>query len=311
MERYARITGYSVALALLVGLLWLVSTLREGLLFPHNRIKVAFPTIGTLMEDDPVKLQGVQVGRVASIEKAGNQTIAVLDFFHRTPIPADSRFINYNYSLFGARMVILVQGDSKVGMDPRRIQQGDFSTGVSETIHKVEELLATVLEYRRLSSRLETGTDSTLSVQQFLGQKIYPVLEEFGNFTKDLEALENEAGTRLDQLNLASAQVNGLGRALSSQSDTLIVRANRTLARLAVLTARSTQVLKGLEEVIAASQDTTRGPGRLMMNRELYEHALSMTHALQDLLKVAKQEGLTDVIHFWKNVHIRWKKPKD
>jgi phospholipid/cholesterol/gamma-HCH transport system substrate-binding protein len=311
MERYARITGYSVFLAILVGSLWLVSMLREGLLFPHNRIKVAFPTIGTLMEDDPVKLQGVQVGRVASIEKAGNQTIAVLDFFHRTPIPADSRFINYNYSLFGARMVILVAGTSKVRMDPQRIQQGDFSTGVSETIHKVEELLATVLEYKKLSSRLEVGSDSTLSVQQFLAQKIYPVLEEFAGFTKDMEALENEAGSQLDQLSLASTQVNGFGRALSTQSDTLIIRANRTLAQLAILTAQSTQVLKGLEEILAASQDTTRGPGRLMMNRDLYEHALSMTHALQDLLKVAKQEGLTDVIHFWKNVHIRWKKPKD
>jgi phospholipid/cholesterol/gamma-HCH transport system substrate-binding protein len=310
MERYARLAGYSVALALLLGLLWIVSLLREGVLFPHNRVKVAFPAVGTLMEDDPVKLQGVQVGRVASIEAGDGASIAVLEFFHRTPVPKGSRFINYNYSLFGARMVILIPGSSREAIDPKQVQQGDFSTGVAETIHRVEDLLVTVLEYKKLSSRLEKGSDTSLSIQQLLTTKVYPVLEEFGNLTRDLETLQNEAGAQLDQLAAASDHVNGFGRNLSAQSDTLVLRANRTLAQLATLTAQATLVLKGLEEIVVACEDTTKGPNKFLVRREMYDQALSLTHALQDLLKVAKTEGLTDAIHFWRNVHVNWGKPK-
>ncbi|MEO6094237.1 MAG: MlaD family protein [Fibrobacteria bacterium] len=309
MERYSRIAGYAVALALLAGLLSLVSMLREGLLFPHNRVRVAFPAIGTLMEDDPVKLQGVRIGRVADIGNVDGRSIATLEFFHRTPVTMGTRFINFNYSLFGARMVIVVPGDSKESMDSKQVQQGDFSTGVAETIHRVEDLLITVSEYKRLSSRLEHGSDTSLSVQQFLVTKVYPVLEEFGRMTHDLETLQNEAGRHLDQLSQASAGFDRLGRGLASQSDTLVVRANRTLTQLALLTAQSTEVLKGLEAVIIACEDTTKGASRFLVRREMYDRALSLTHALQDLLKVAKKDGLTDAIHFWRNVHLKWRKP--
>ncbi|MDB5105560.1 MAG: Mammalian cell entry related domain protein [Fibrobacteres bacterium] len=310
MEKYARFAGYSVALALLAGLLFIVSMLREGVLFPHNRVKVSFPAIGTLMEDDPVKMQGVQVGRIASIDAVDGVSIATLEFFHRTPVTKGSRFINFNYSLFGARMVILVPGESKERIDPDQVQAGDFSTGVAETIHRVEDLLVTVMEYKKLSSRLERGSDTSLSLQMFLTTKVYPVLEEFGAMTHDMETLQNEAGRQLDQLTAASLNVDRFGRDMAANSDTLILRANRTLAQLASLTVQSTAVLKGLEEIVVACQDTSKGASRFLVQREIYDHALSMTHALQDLLKVAKKDGLTDAIHFWRNVHINWGRPR-
>lgn len=309
MERYARIAGYSVVLAILAGMLGMVAMLREGLLFPHNRVQVRFPAIGTLMEDDPVKLRGVQIGRVASIDPARDGAVATLEFFHRTPVAKGSRFINYNYSLFGARMIILVPGKDGGDIDPKEIQAGEFSTGVAETIHKVEDLLTTVVEYKRLSTRLERGTDSTRSIQEILTTQVYPVLEEFGAMTKDLERLQNAAGAELDRISAATVGVNRFGRDLASQSDTLVVRANRTLARLAILTAQTTLVLRGLEEIVIACEDSTKGASRFLVQREIYDRTLALTHALQDILKVVREDGLTDAIHFWRNVRIHWKKP--
>jgi len=311
MEKYARIVGYASALAILLAALALVMGLREGVLFPHHRVRVRFPAIGTLMEDDPVKLRGVTVGRVASIQAENGEAIATLEFFHGTPIPADSRFVNYNYSLFGARMVILVPGTSREPMDAERVQQGDFSTGVSESIHRVEELLRTVSEYKRLSMRLDRGSDTSLSVQQFLALRVYPVLERFAALTRDMDTLQNAAGSQLDGLETAVAGMDRLGRGLSSQSDTLVARAERTLDRLARLTAQSTVVLHGLEEIAIACQDTTHGPGRLIANRDLYDKTMAVTHALENMLKLLEKDGLTDAIHFWRNVHVRWKKASE
>jgi hypothetical protein len=181
---------------------------------------------------------------------------------------------------------------------------------VAETIHKVEDLLVTVMEYKKLSTRLEVGSDTALSIQEFLSKRVYPVLEEFGAFTRDLETLQSQAGAHLDRLAQASVGVNRFGKELSSGTDTLVVRANKTLGQLAVLTAQATIVLKGLEEIIIASQDTSKGASRFLVQREMYDQALSLTHALQDILKIAKKDGLTDAIHFWRNVHIRWGRPK-
>jgi len=152
------------------------------------------------------------VGRVSSIEAIDGKTVAVLEFFHRTPIPKDSRFINYNYSLFGARMVILVQGNSREPMDGNRNPGRGFQHGRGRDHPQVEDLLVTVLEYKRLGSRLEKGSDTSLSIQQLLTTKVYPALEQFGALTKDLEALQDEAGAQLDQLAAASVRVNGFGR---------------------------------------------------------------------------------------------------
>jgi hypothetical protein len=196
-------------------------------------------------------------------------------------------------------------------LDPSLVQPGEFSTGVSETIHRVEELLRTMTEYKRLSLRLERGSDSSLSVQRYLAERVYPLLEDFVTLARKMDTLQETAGTRLDQLESAAAGMDRLGRGLSSQSDTLVARAERTLGRLALLTEQSTAVLRGLEEIAVACQDTSNGPGRLLAGRDLYDRTLAMTHALEDMLKLLQKDGLTDAIHFWRNVHVRWKRPAD
>src|SRR3712207_3927968 len=112
MENTARLTGYAIALTVLGGLLALVLMLQDGALFRANEVRVVFPAIGTLMEDDPVKLHGVEVGRVADISATPEGSVATLDLCHRVPLATDSRFVNYNYILCGARMVILVRDNS-------------------------------------------------------------------------------------------------------------------------------------------------------------------------------------------------------
>ena len=308
MENSARITGYCVVLAILAGLMSVTLMLREGVLFPNNRVKVHFPTVGTLMEDDPVKMHGVEVGRVDHIEAGENAALATLELYRRVALPKDSRFINYNYSMFGARMIILVPGHSPEAMDQNVIQQGDFSTGVTEAIHRVDDLLKTVVEYQTLSAKLQRGTDSTPSLQGLLTTQIYPALEEFGRFSSELELLQLEAESELERLAKAGGQVNSFSKVMAANTDTMVLRANRTLEQLATLTAQSTVLLRGLEEIMIAAQDTTNGAGSFTVQRDLYDKALSLTHALQTLLKVANQEGLQDAIHFWRNIHVHFKK---
>ena len=145
MEKSARLAGYLLAFSALIGLLVVVAFLQDGNLFLRTTVKVAFPSAGTLMVDDPVKVRGVEVGRVDQIEAGPAGPVITLELYKRTALSRDTRFVNFNYSLFGSRMIVLLPGTSAEPMDMQSVQPGTFTTGVTETIHKVDELLRTVV----------------------------------------------------------------------------------------------------------------------------------------------------------------------
>ncbi|HLP39889.1 MAG TPA: MlaD family protein [Fibrobacteria bacterium] len=309
MEHTSRIAGYTIAFLGLLGLMAVLAFLEEGSLFRRALVKVSFPTVGTLMVDDPVKLRGVEVGRVDAIEPGPDGPVVTLELYKKALLPRDTRFVNYNYSLFGARMVVLVPGHAAEPLDPAAVHAGHFSTGVTESIHKVNMLLRAMVEYQGLASRLEHGNDTTQSLEAMLRTKVYPTLDKFGAFATRLESLEGRASTELDGLARATGQVRSFSRTMAMGSDTLVAKAHLTVERLATLTTRTTMVLGGLEKMILSAQDTSSLAGRMLANRDLYERTLILAHALKDLLKQVEQEGLKNIIGFWRNVHIRERNP--
>lgn len=308
MENSARLAGYTLTLIALACLMGVLANLERGSLFRRALIRVEFPAVGTLMEDDPVTLKGVTVGRVDRIERGDRGPVVTVELYKRMALPEDTRFINYNYSLFGARMVVLSPGRSPARLDPGTLQQGHFVSGVAESIHKVEELLRTVVEYRGLADRLERGGDSALSFRQLLEGRIYPALDGFTAFAARLEGLERTASGNLDDAARASVDMRRWSGAMAQGTDTLVVKAQATVERVARLTAQSVALLDGLEKLLLAAQDSTGLPGKLLAQRDLYERTLSLSHALNDLLKGLQDQGLKDIIHLWRNVHFRKRK---
>jgi phospholipid/cholesterol/gamma-HCH transport system substrate-binding protein len=310
MENSARLTGYAIALVILGTLLALVLFLKDGSVFRSREIQVSFPGIGTLMEDDPVRLHGVEVGRVASIKASEQGPIVTLEMYRKTPLPKDSRFVNYNYSLFGARMVVIVPGSSPEPLDASALQRGDYSNGVAETIHRVDELLRTVVEYKALSAQLEKGGQGEPSLSALLDQRIYPALDGFGRFTRSLEALQDKASGDMRKAAAFSDDVNAAARAVAARTDSMVDKTGRAVEQVAALTAQSEALLESLEKILAAAQDTTKTAGRVLMNRDLYDRTLALTHDLEELIATVKKKGLHDIIHFWRNVDVRMHRKK-
>lgn len=306
MENSARIAGYGVTLAFLAALLAFVLFLKEGSVFRSHEVEVAFPGVGTLMEDDPVKLHGVEIGRVSSIRASAQGPIVTLELYKRVPLPKDTRFVNYNYSLFGARMIIAVPGTSTEPLDEKSIQRGDYSNGVAETIHRVDELLRTVAEYKALSARYEKGAGpGEPSLAELLDKRVYPALDGFSRFAHRLEDLQDKASGGMTQAALFSDDMGRAARIVSERTDSLVVKTGQTVEEVAALTARSEALLQSLEKIIAAAQDTTRASGRLLMNRDLYERTVALANSLKSLIETTQKKGIHDMIHFWRNVDIR------
>jgi hypothetical protein len=247
----------------------------------------------------------VEIGRVSDISASPEGSITTLEFYHRTRLPSDTRFVNFNYSLFGARMVIAVPGSSPSPLDRKAIHRGEFSNGVAETIHRVDELLRTVVEYQSLSSRFEKGGTEGESLADLLNRRIYPTLDEFGRFARRLEELQDKASGDLTEAAAFSDAMNRGALRLANRTDSMLAKTARIIEDVAVLTARSGALLESLEKLMIATADTSRASGKLLRDRELYEKTVSLSKSLHDLIKLVKKEGLEDVIHFWRNVRFR------
>src|ERR1700748_1429485 len=116
-EPRARIAGYDTVGALRIFICWIGHSVLHEILHPDRVISVRFPDLGTLKIEDPVVENGVPIGRIKSVRLQDGFPLAEVELYRRDFIPSDSRFIDFNHSLMGARMVVLHPGHSEIPMD--------------------------------------------------------------------------------------------------------------------------------------------------------------------------------------------------
>jgi virulence factor Mce-like protein len=125
-----RALGRGLVVAVLIaGLAWLAATFYNGV--PgrnYEFVDAKVPRVGSLLRHDPVRLGGVRVGQVRSIDLASDgQTQLRLQFEPNTRVPRDSKILIRANGLLGARFVEIVPGASARQIRPGEVIQGDDS----------------------------------------------------------------------------------------------------------------------------------------------------------------------------------------
>jgi len=110
-KRLATWVAVLLAVVLVAGAVFLV----RQIFFGPNKITAYFPTATAIYPGDEVRVSGVKVGRIASIEPEGTQTKLVLEVDRGVPVPAGARAVIVAQNLIAARYVQLTpayrQGD--------------------------------------------------------------------------------------------------------------------------------------------------------------------------------------------------------
>lgn len=102
-KRLVSITAVVLAVVLLAGVVVLV---RQAFFGPKT-ITAYFTTATAIYPGDEVRVSGVKVGKIESIEPEGTQTRMVLKVDHAVPIPADAKAVIVAQNLVAARYVQL------------------------------------------------------------------------------------------------------------------------------------------------------------------------------------------------------------
>jgi len=301
MEGIARSLGYGTSILLLAVLLWLLATLRGE--FDHSRrvIRVRFQETGTLRPEDPVSKSGVTVGRVLSVAPDKQGALVEIELFDRQPLPADSRFVNFNHSLMGARMVVLVPGSSVSPLDENQVQTGLFANGVAETIHQVDELLRLVLYMDSLSGHWRAPSDSTGSWSGTLTRKIYPAMDEIRTLHRSLTQVRATLEPRLSALEKTSGDLYRLSRTVHGQTDSLMRISMLTLAKLDSLSDFGQRIIVEVDSLLLLAVGPNSALPPLILERTVYDRTLQLLETLKTALAILSSDGL-EVIH-GRNLH--------
>lgn len=304
MESTARWLGYGTAFALLALLLWLFNLLKNELSTPSRLVQVRFEQIGTLRVEDPVTLQGVVVGRVHSVAPERQTALVTLELFDKKPLKSDARFVNFNHSLMGDRMVVLVPGRADAHLDESQIQIGLFAEGVAETLHSVDKLLRMVFQYDSVSGVLRSPRHVKGSVSGLIDEQIFPVFDEIAALAQALEKTRAQIEPSLESVDRSAGQMHDLARRVHAQGDTLMRFAATSVTHIDSLSRLGLGLVGEIDSLLQMAAGPNAALRPLLYERTLYERTLQLVDVLNKAIALLQSDGLTLIgprnLHFFR-----------
>jgi phospholipid/cholesterol/gamma-HCH transport system substrate-binding protein len=159
------VVGLFVILSLLI-LLFGVYFLKEATPGQKSDIYYAvFPQVSTLQDGDPIKVNGVKMGKVAGIELKGSDVRVTLKMDRGVKLPKDTEVRIQNIGLMGERQVGILLGRSGEFWAPGAEMQGRLDAGIAEAVGVAGEVF---VESETLVHSLRNIIDSTVGKPEFV-----------------------------------------------------------------------------------------------------------------------------------------------
>ena len=262
----------------------------------YNTFYLRFTQVSTLVLDDPVKVNGVKLGKVENIELSGHRVVVTVRLRTDVKIPKDSEIRVQNIGIMGERQIGMILGDSTEYFSPKDTINGQFDAGIAEAIGLAGEVC-----------------DSTKvlleSVKQALNQTIVnpDFQERFKTLLVKAEKLEDrlmlmlnttdpQLKKSLEGLNKVTVKVNELIDGVKYTVDSLFAGTDKLMGDANNLVGELEGVTKHLDELLSKVQrklDSKNNTAGLLLNdRALHDDLVRTVHSADSLFRVILKDGL-------------------
>ena len=251
-----------------------------------------FDQVSTLAQDDPVKVNGVKLGKVESIALQGRKVGVRIRLRTDVQVPHNSEFKVQNIGLMGERQIGIQLGDAADFYLPNDTIDGKCDAGIAEAMGLAGE----VFDSAKVILQITRGIlDSTVATQDFR--------DRFRRILAKTETLEDREGTMLDEtdpqlkkslasLNDATVKVNAMLDENRQPVRDLVTNANG-LTRDANQLVRSadtiTQRLMVLTDKLNSKDNTL---GVLLNDRKLHDDLNTTVQSADSLFRTILKDGL-------------------
>lgn len=268
-----------------------------------NTFHLRFTQVSTLVLDDPVKINGVKLGKVENIELAGHRVVVTIRLRTDVKIPKDSEIRVQNIGIMGERQIGIILGDVTQYFTPGDTIDGQFDAGIAEALGLVGEVCDSS---KVLLESVKNALNGTISNPEFQ-DRFKNLLDKAENLEDRLMVLVDNTDPQLKKtltgLNDATAKVNQLVDGVKPPIDNLFANTDKVVGNADKLIGELEGVTKHLDELVAQVQTKTQSKdntvGLLLNDRALHDDIIKTVHSADSLFRIILQDGLDINVDFF------------
>ena len=257
-----------------------------------NTFYLRFTQVSTLVLDDPVKVNGVKMGKVEDISLAGHRVVVRIRLRTDVKIPKDSEIRVQNIGIMGERQIGMILGDAESYWAPGDTINGQFDAGIAEALGLAGEVCDST---NVLLESVKEALNGTIANPDFQ--------ERFKTLLTKAESLEDRLMTMvnttdpqikksLNGLNEVMGKVETLVDGVKPPMDNLFANADKVVGNADHLVSELEGVTKHLDELIAKVQSKDNTVGILLSDRALHDDLVKTIHSADSLFRVILHDGL-------------------
>lgn len=251
-----------------------------------------FPQVSTLTLDDPVKINGVKLGKVENIYLSGNRVLVVVRIRNDVKIPVASEIRVQNIGIMGERQIGIILSDSSRTYTPGDTLDGQFDAGIAEALGLAGEIIDST---KILIKSVHQVMDSTIANPEFR-ERFRIMMAKAENLEDKLDRILSNTDPQLrkslSNLNEATVKVNALIDSTSAPLGNILSDAGGLLKDAGGIITKIDSVTNRLNGLTAKLQATDNTAGILLNDRTLHDDLLRTLHSADSLFQIILQDGL-------------------
>lgn len=297
------------ALYLVVGLVIVVAVmiLIFGVFFLNDKdpretfitYQLRFSQVSTLAQDDPVKVNGVKLGKVNNISLHGTGVLVEVSVRNDVKIPVDSDIRVQNIGLLGERQIGMLLGDSSRYYSSKDTINGAFDAGIAEVMGMAGEVLDSA---RIIMNIAHIMLDSTVATKDFR--------DRFNRILEKAELLEDQANNLIQKadpalqgslagLSVATKKVNEILDENKEPLKKLVADANGLVGGAEELVYEADSAVKRVLNITKKLESKNNTLGILLNDRTLHDDLSTTIHSADSLFRIIMRDGLDVNIDIW------------
>lgn len=258
-----------------------------------------FTQVSTLVLDDPVKVNGVKMGKVEDISLAGHRVVVRIRLRTDVKIPKDSEIRVQNIGIMGERQIGMILGDAETYWAPNDTINGQFDAGIAEALGLAGEVCDST---KVLLESVKAALNGTIASPDFQ-DRFRTILAKAESLEDRLMTMVNTTDPQLKKslasLNEVMGKVDALVDGVKPPLDGLFANADKVIGNADGLVGELEGVTKHLDELIAKVQSKNNTVGVLLSDRKLHDDLVKTVHSADSLFRVILHDGLDVNVDFF------------
>ena len=257
-----------------------------------NTFYLRFSQVSTLVLDDPVKVNGVKMGKVEDISLAGHRVVVRIRLRTDVKIPKDSEVRVQNIGIMGERQIGMILGDAESYWAPGDTVNGQFDAGIAEALGLAGEVCDST---KVLLESVKEALNGTIANPDFQ-ERFRTILAKAESLEDRLMTMVNTTDPQIKKslhgLNDVMGKVETLVDGVKPPMDNLFANADKVVGNADHLVSELEGVTKHLDELIAKVQSKDNTMGILLSDRALHDDLVKTIHSADSLFRVILHDGL-------------------